>query len=133
TMARKHTPIRRKLMTMILLTSGTVLLLTCAAFFAYEFLTFRSATGRQLSSLGEIIAANSTAALAFDNQRDAEEILAALQAERHIVAACIYNTNGALFARYPETATASVFPPAPEKAGYRFGQSYLASFQPVAQ
>ena len=66
-------------MTIILLTSGAVLLLTCAAFLAYEFLTFRQTTVRELSTLGKIIAANSTAALAFQNQDDARELLAALK------------------------------------------------------
>ena len=58
-------------MTILLLTSGAVLLLTGASFFAYEFLTFRQASLRQLSIQGEIIAANSTAALAFENVDDA--------------------------------------------------------------
>jgi len=60
-----HPPIRRKLMTMILLTSGAVLLLTSASFVAHEFLTFRYTTVRSLSTLGQVIATNSTAALAF--------------------------------------------------------------------
>ena len=58
----RHTPIRRKLMTIILVTSGAVLLFTCSAFFAYEFVTFRTWSVRNLATLGEIIAANSTAA-----------------------------------------------------------------------
>src|SRR5438046_1225156 len=132
-MPLKDTPIQRKLMTVILLTSGTVLLLTCAAFFAYEFLTFRQATVRQLSTLGEIIAANSTAALAFDNQADAKEILSALKAQRHIVSACLYDKEGELFATYPENLPADAFPATPEKDGYRFEHSYLAAFQPVVQ
>src|SRR5258706_7944571 len=113
-MSFKDTPIQRKLMTMLLLTSGAVLLLTCAVFFAYEFLTFRQAMVRQLSTLGEIIADNSTASLAFDNQDDAREILAALKAERHIVAACLYDKQGALFSQYPEGLLADAFPVAPE-------------------
>src|SRR3989442_8115949 len=132
-MSLKDTPIQRKLMTVILLTSGTVLLLTCAAFFAYEFLTFRRATVRELSTLGEIIAANSTAALAFDNQADAKEILAALKAQQHIVSACLYDKEGGLFATYPENLPADAFPTAPEKEGHRFEHSYLAAFQPVVQ
>ena len=111
-MAFTDTPIQQKLMTMLLLTSGVVLVLTCAAFFAYEFWTYRQAMVRQLSTLGAIIAANSTAALAFDNQEDAQEILAALQAERHIVAACLYDQHGALFAHYPEGLPADAFPAA---------------------
>ncbi|MFI5223308.1 MAG: CHASE sensor domain-containing protein, partial [Nitrospirales bacterium] len=93
----RNTPMRRKLMTMILLTSGAVLAVTCAAFCAYEFLTFRQATIRELSTLGKIIAANSTAALAFHNQDDADELLATLRAERHVVAACLYDKEGKLF------------------------------------
>jgi len=118
-------------MTILLLTSGAVLLLTCAAFFAYEFLTFRQSTVRQLSTLGEIVAANSTAALAFDNQDDAKEILSALRAERHIVGASLYDKQGNLFSQYPSNIPADSFPVAPGKEGYRFEHSHLAGFQPV--
>src|SRR5690606_37814613 len=96
-------PIRRKLMSIILLTSGAVLLFTCASFYAYEILTFRGATVRQLATLGKVIASNSTAALAFDNPDDARETLGALRADRHIVAAALYTTEGKLSARYPAT------------------------------
>src|SRR6266849_1868409 len=109
-MSLRDTPIQRKLMTIILLTSGAVLLLTCSAFFVYELLTFRQTTVRQLTTLAEIIAANSTAALAFQNQSDAQEILAAVKAERHIVAACLYDHEGKLFAKYPPDLPASAFP-----------------------
>ena len=44
-MPLRDAPIRRKLMTIMLLTSGLVLLLTCAAFLGYEFLTFRADGG----------------------------------------------------------------------------------------
>ena len=57
-MSSGHTPIRRKLMTMILLTSGAVLLLTSASFVAHEFLTFHYSTVRNLSTLGQVIATN---------------------------------------------------------------------------
>jgi len=86
-MAVPDTPIRRRLMAMILLTSSTVLLLICAAFFTYEFLTFRQSTIAHLTTLGDVIADNSTAALAFANADDAREVLSALRAERRIVAA----------------------------------------------
>src|ERR1700704_5520469 len=100
-MAFRDTPIKRKLTALFLLTSGAAVLLTCAAYFAYEYLTFRQTTLGQLSTLGQVIAANSTAAVAFGNERDAGEILAALKAERHIVAAALYDREGKLFSRYP--------------------------------
>lgn len=126
-------PIRRKLMVIILLISGVVTLLTCAAFFAHEFLNFRQATVRQLSTLGEIMAANSTAALAFENQDDAREILSALKAERHVVAAGLYDRKGRLFSMYPETLAPGAVPATPAEGGYRFVESSLIGYQPVVQ
>src|SRR2546427_1307069 len=132
-MAFKNTPIKRKLTTLFLLTSGAVVLLTCASYFAYEYLTFRQTILGQLSTLGEIVATNSTAAVAFGNERDAGEILAALKAEQHVVAAGLFNKEGKLFSRYPADLPADAFPVAPEKDGYRFEHSYVVGFQPVAQ
>src|SRR6266542_1223646 len=107
-------------MTMILVTSGVVLLFTCAVFIGYELLTYRRSAVRQLATLGEIIAAESTGAVAFENQHDATEILAALKAERHIVAACLYDKQGKIFSRYPAAASDGTFPPSPQSDGYRF-------------
>jgi hypothetical protein len=45
--------------------------------------------------------ANSTAALAFENSDDAREVLAALRADPHVVAATLYTRAGASFASYP--------------------------------
>jgi len=114
-------------------TSFVVLLLTCTAFVTYEYLTFRRTSIRELSVLGEIIATNSTAALAFDNQNDAKEILAALRAEKHIVAASLYDKQGRLFTRYPADAPLREFPPAPLADGYRFAAGRLIGFAPVVQ
>ncbi len=132
-MAFEDIPIQRKLMAIILATSGVVLVLTCATFLAYEFSTFRQTAVRQLSTLGEIIATNSTAALAFDNQTDAGEILRALKAEHHIVAAALYDQRGALFARYPVDAPERFFPARPGADGYRFADGHLSGFAPVVQ
>src|SRR5215211_6154590 len=117
-MSFKNTPIRRKLMTMILLTSGIVLLFTCSSFFIYEFVTFRQTSIRHLTTVGEVIAANSTAALAFDNKDDAREILSALQVEKDVVAGALYDKTGKLFCIYPEGISAGTFPPTVESEGY---------------
>src|SRR3954468_10442137 len=126
-------PIQRKLMTMILVTSGVVLLLTCAAFVGYELVAYRRTAVQQLATLGEIIAAESTGAVAFDNQHDATEILAALKAERHVVAACLYDRQGKIFSRYPDGAPDSAFPATPQPDGYRFFDGHLVGFTPIVQ
>ncbi|HEY1763737.1 MAG TPA: ATP-binding protein [Opitutaceae bacterium] len=125
--------IRRKLMMIMLVTCVTALLAMRATFFAYELFAFRKTTLHQLTTVGEITAANSTAALAFENQADADEILAALAAERHIVAAALYDRNGQLFSRYPKSLKSGELPSAPAADGYRFEGSFLVGYQPVSQ
>jgi signal transduction histidine kinase/ActR/RegA family two-component response regulator len=120
-------------MGMILLTSGAVLLFTTLSFFAYETLTFRQSAIRQLRTLGEAIATNSTAALAFDNPDDARAVLAAFKAEPHIVAAALYDNSGGLFASYPQSLPVSALPALSAVPGYRFEHSHLVGFEPVTQ
>ena len=129
------TPIRRQLIRMVLLTTGAVVLLTTAALFAYDFVTFRQSSRQQLDTLGRAIAANATAALAFDNTDDAEAVLAAFEADRHIAAAALYDMSGSLFAVYPKGNPASGFPVHPQdrNAAYRFEGSYLVGFLPVTE
>jgi signal transduction histidine kinase/ActR/RegA family two-component response regulator/uncharacterized membrane protein affecting hemolysin expression len=131
-MPQRSRPIQRTLITALLLISGAVMLTTAVAFFAYDFFTYRQATVRNLATLGEAIAANSTAALAFDNADDAREVLAAFKAESHVIAAGLYTRSGTLFASYP--AAHAALPAALVAAdGYRFEQGRLIGVQPVVQ
>ena len=130
-MTLKDQPIRRKLTIVILLTSTAVLLLTCAAFVAHEVITFRRGLAENLTTLAQIAAENSTFALRFENPSDAEDVLFALRMERNVVAACLYNKRGELFANYPTNQPTSAFPSKPEKDGHRFAQAHLLLFQPV--
>jgi PAS domain S-box-containing protein len=124
-------PIRQKLMIVSLLTSGTVVSLTCAAFVAYEFFTLHKNMLSSNLTRAEIIAANSTAALAFQNQADATEVLGALKLDNRTMAACLYDHQGKLFAKYPAGAPDGAFPAGPGTSGYRGG--HLDIFAPVVQ
>ncbi len=131
TMPWKNTPIRRKLMMALLLTGGAVLLPTCAAFITYEVITLRKAMMEGYQTRAEIIAANSAAALAFQDPADATRILGAFQTDPRVTGACLYDGNGKLFAEYPANALPGFFPAAPGASGYRGG--HLDVFRPVVQ
>lgn len=130
TMRANHT-ITRKIMVAIMGTSIAVLLVACASFVTYEMLSYRRSLARELTTRARIIAANSTAALAFQNDRDAVEVLSAFRNDPHIVAASLYDVDGRLFARYPEEANVSLFPSAPGGAGHRFNRRHCTVFLPV--
>lgn len=130
---KKSTPIQRKLMRVILLTCGTVLAMTCAAFFVYEFITYRNITKKELSVLGQIVSTNITSSIAFVDNNDANEILASLKAEKHVIAAAVYDKNGKLFAHYPVASSPKELPSLVEKDGYRFKGNFIEGFEPVTQ
>jgi signal transduction histidine kinase/ActR/RegA family two-component response regulator/uncharacterized membrane protein affecting hemolysin expression len=131
-MRNSSTPIRRTLMNMIFLVSGVVLLVTSAAFCAYEFLTFRQSSIQQLQILNRAIASNSTAALAFENADDAASVLSAFKSDPHIVAAALYDVRGKVFAAYPRDLGPEQLPAFPG-SGYSFGRTALVGVEPVAE
>src|SRR5579862_1823745 len=131
-MRSRGIPVRRSLIRMILLESGTVLAVTATAFYAYDLLTFRGSSVQQLQTLSTVIATNSTAALAFDNVEDATTVLAAFKAEPHIAAAALYDVRGRIFARYQRPGTEIEFPQRPPKSGYVFSNSMLRGSVSVA-
>src|SRR5271170_6727590 len=96
----KDVPISRKLTWMNMLVSGAALLMAGVAFIAYDTITFRDATVRNLSTQSQIIGSNVQSALLFDDPQAARTTLSALKAAPHILSAAIYTPDGKLFASY---------------------------------
>src|SRR5438552_9904547 len=124
-------PIQRKMLVMTLLICGAVLFVAIAALFSFQVLNFRFNFQRDTATLAAIIANNSTAALAFKDQKGAAEVIASLQAKPTVVAASLVLPEGAVFARFGKNAGAddpSQFPP-PGKFSFTNGD--LLYTQPV--
>jgi two-component sensor histidine kinase len=93
--------IKQKLSLIILVISSIALLLACAVFIIYDYITYKHVMKQKLQTLGEIVGNHCQAALIFDNSNDARETLATLlKAEKHIVFASIYDKNDKIFAKY---------------------------------
>jgi PAS domain-containing protein len=129
-MKPRELSIRRKIMTVTMLTSIVVLVLAVASFIAYDLATFRESMRRNLTTLAQVTAQNSTAALTFGNDKDAAETLSSLRLEPQVIAAALYDGSGRLFVWYPTNLPPSAFPSAPEE-GYRFEGGHLFLFQSV--
>jgi PAS domain S-box-containing protein len=120
-------------MSVILITSALVLTLMCAAYIILEYYSFRDTLKRDTIVLGDIIASNVSGAVAFQSQNDANEILNALRAEPHVVAACIYDMQGKIFASYPTNLARASFPERPGQEGYKFEGKFLEGFKSIRQ
>jgi signal transduction histidine kinase len=117
----------------MLLTTTVVIVLAGTPFAVYEVVNYRRTSMSSLSGLGDIVASNSTAALAFSNPVDANEVLSALRARPHVVAAALYNDRGQLFASYPEVLPADSFPDAPGEIGVVANGPFIVAHRPVLQ
>jgi signal transduction histidine kinase len=95
--------IRQKLMMMVVLASGTAILLAGTAFLTYELFASQASMVRSLLTQAEIIGANSASAILFNDEAAAAETLAALKADPHIFSAGIYTRDNRAFATYGQT------------------------------
>jgi PAS domain S-box-containing protein len=132
-MLRNVTSIRRKVMLLLLVISLIVMVLVSGVLLVSDYMTFRRAAVEQAGTLAQVIANNSTAALAFDNVYDAQAVLGALKIDRHIVAGVLYDADGRPFARYPASLPDDRFPTEPGTERFHFEGTQLAGFQPVIE
>src|SRR5262245_47280638 len=101
-------PIQRKMLVITLLICGAVLCVAIAALFTFQVINFRSIFQRDTAALAVVIANNSTAALAFNDDKTGAEVIGALHAKPSVISATLVLPNGALFASFgqpedPET------------------------------
>jgi len=104
-LAFEDLPIRRKITFTAMFASSVALCLACAGFLTHETISIRQATVAKLRGVGGVVAESSKAALEADDRSAAGEALSALRAEDQILSACIYDSNGRLFADYTRDAS----------------------------
>ncbi len=132
-MIRRQTSIQGKLTSAIMGTSITVLLLTGVGFLSYEWVAFNRWLESYVRTVGQIIGINAADAVGFSDPKAAADTLASISAERHIVAAALYNSNATLFAQWPTNSSAAGVPARPEADGFHYENDSLVYFLPVEQ
>jgi PAS domain S-box-containing protein len=125
--------IRRKQMLVIMLTSSAVLLLACAAFMAYDTVTFRQELSGQVTILADAVGNNCAAAIDFEDPKAAGDTLAALRANANIVSACVYSRDGQVIAFYQRDGASKFVPPAVRPASQQFTRDELHLFRVIKQ
>jgi PAS domain S-box-containing protein len=87
----------------------------------------------ELSALADTLGANTAASLAFNDRKSAQDMLSALRAEPHIVAACLYDSHGVVFAEYRRAGIAAEFAMPPRREdGAQFQKDTLTLFRAVS-
>ena len=117
--------IRFKLALLILTASLLAVLLASLGFAIYERQSYRASAVRELTALADTLGANSAASLAFNDQGTANAMLGALATEPNLLAACLYDSQGRIFAEYrgPGTQRNPNLPARREDGAYFEGDS----------
>ncbi len=139
---RTNSSIAVKIRAIILLVSATALIIASLVYALIQTWSYRQGMLDHLDTLSDLIAINSTAALAFDDAATAERMLLALQVEHGIRGAVLFDAGGEVFATYvgergmhgaPERLRSADFSAAsfqqPDK--HRFASDNLSLTSPV--
>jgi two-component system sensor histidine kinase/response regulator len=92
--------IKRKLTLVTMVTSGAALLVACAVFAVYDYMTARRTLLDETTTMTDIVGGNSTAALSFDDAEAASAILSRLRVQEAIRTAVILDGGGQGFTSF---------------------------------
>jgi signal transduction histidine kinase/DNA-binding response OmpR family regulator len=129
----KDLSIREQLLGIVMVACGASLVLVAILFTLYDRATFLREKKQDLIATARMIGSNSTAALTSHDIRLAREVMNALQAKQHVVRACIYESDGTVFAKYSRSLNRVDYPspPTTQEAGPKIIARHMILFQDI--
>ncbi|MEI9918439.1 MAG: ATP-binding protein [Bacteroidota bacterium] len=127
----KGVSIRAKLIRLISTISAISLSIVFAALFVYEIVSYRENSIREMNVLANILAANSTAALAFNDAEAGHEILSAVKSEPLITAAILFSADGKILTGFIADSTETTIPVGPADYDFEIRAGNIEGFVPV--
>ena len=123
----------RSQLTLIQMITCTIAVVACGiSFGSIAHCRTRQAAVQNLIGLAEAIAHNSEAALAFNVEEDAQQMLQILHTRKSVSAAYIYDSKDAVFASFiPEGATPFPYSPPIEGSGHVFQNHHVRVYAPI--
>ena len=126
----RDSSIQRKLTIVIFCTSLLGLSMACLAFEMYERASFRNSLIAHLAADADMLGLHTAASLEFNDRKSAQDILAGLRVERNILAACLYDSHGKIFAEYQrEDVAGKLHLPAWQEDAAQFGPESLTVYR----
>jgi PAS domain S-box-containing protein len=124
--------LRRKITLVIMINTFAALCAAGIAFAGYGIHRFKGLRLEALNTLANVLGTNSTASLVFKDPNSARDILQALTAKPHMLAAVIYDQNGKPFAVYHRGKPGDSYSPPPVgNEGSRFTSDRMTIFQKI--
>jgi len=122
--------LKNKLLIIIMSTVVFSLILVALVFIVSERYISKQSMSDKLIVVSRILADQSTAALSFNDQKVAGEVLSALAQEPSVILGCLYDSDKILFARHAKLNSIEC-PKQSQPSQYQFNDNYFEIFQPV--
>ena len=106
-------PIRQKLVTMILVTSGIVVTLTSVGHFINDYRITRNIAVQELTAQARLILDSAKSAIAFKDSTVGSELLHSLKSVEEVRTACLYDESRQMLATYYRGDDSARCPPTP--------------------
>src|ERR1700722_14021080 len=123
--------LQQKMRVMTMLICGAVLCIAIVVLFTFQVLNFRANFQRDAETLAVIIANNSTAAMFFNDDKAASELVASLKAKPTILAGSLLLPNGSVFSHYGKEEDSKALAEYPPPGEQCFVHGNLLLTQPV--
>ena len=123
--------IRHKLMSVVLLTSLVALVISLGTIVVYDLRAYHRNLVADISTQAELLGHMSSAALAFDDERLAQENLNLMRIRPRVTAGALYKADGSLFASYRANERVGTLPAKVGKEGESIAGSSVELFKPI--
>ncbi len=127
----RHLPLLDKMRAVTMLTTSIALFVAGLILLGFESHSFYQYRVKDLSTLGEVVGSNTSAAIIFHDEKSVEETLAGLSAKEYITAAAVYRADGTVLATYSRNHAPNFRAPASSAESHTFSNSRIHLFQKV--
>lgn len=124
--------LKTQLTLVIVTTCSLVLLVACATLAVCELLDHRRSLVRDSTVLGDVIAANIQAAIAFQDEDGAAKVLTGLSAASHVLGARVFDGQGLPFADFRQPGQHVALPTRAGAVGEEFRGDGLEVVRPIS-
>jgi two-component system, sensor histidine kinase len=121
----RHRSIGTKLVVVIMSTTAVALLVACAGLLVYDQYSARRSSTERLTTIGDVVAAHSAAALAFADDQAAGETLRSLHTVPDVTLACLTRPDGTELARYERVSAGQRCPAGADRIDTEAGRIVL--------
>jgi two-component system sensor histidine kinase/response regulator len=124
-------PITQRIRSVTLRTCALALVLAGLVHLGFDCYFIYGARVRDLTALAQVIGANSSAAVMFQDQKSAHEILSGLINKTQVTTATLYLVDGTVLATYNHVENRGYHPPPVQMEGHHLVDRHLRLYQSV--